>query len=183
MTLLYSHVIPGQTPEPTGQRLRSWDDSSPYHKNRPLRQPRGGGTLPLLKRPVTPYRVPRVERVTVHTMVKGAATDSAYLHTAGMVLQAITSVRATAIRLKKPIASFGVRAKKYAAVKCELRGEDMYHFLSRCVDVVLPRIKDFQGIKGSSGDNSGNLTFGLEPDGVRLFPEVEVNYDMYVFPD
>ena len=53
----------------------------------------------------------------------------------------------------------------------------MYHFVSKVVDVVMPRIKDFRGMKGSSGDSSGNLAFGLKEEEVALFPEVEVNYD------
>jgi len=61
----------------------------------------------------------------------------------------------------------------------DLKGEDMYHFLGKCVDVVLPKIKDWRGVKGSSGDSSGNISFGLTNEAVALFPEVEVNYDMY----
>lgn len=55
----------------------------------------------------------------------------------------------------------------------------MYHFLSKLIDVVLPRIKDWNGIRATTGDSSGNLTFGLEPSVVGTFPEVEVNYDAY----
>jgi large subunit ribosomal protein L5 len=54
----------------------------------------------------------------------------------------------------------------------------MYHFLSKCVDVVMPKIKDWRGVKGSSGDSSGNLAFGFTPEEVAMFPEVEINYDM-----
>ncbi len=178
MTLAYAHYPPGERPGPPAPRLRSWDDSSPYHKNRPLRGPRGGDHLRLLKKPITFRHIPRPERVTVHTMVKKALTDSAHLHAAGMVLQAITNVRATACKSKGSDASFGLRAHRYVAVKCDLKGEDMYLFLSRCVDLVLPRVKDWQGIKGSAGDSSGNISFGLPPDAVKLFPEIEINYDM-----
>lgn len=111
-------------------------------------------------------------------MVKGAVGDSGYLHAAGMALQAITGVRVTTCKSKTDVVPWGLRKGKYIAVKCELRGEDMWHFLGRCVDVVLPRIKDWPGVKGSAGDSSGNITFGLKPDAVKLFPEIEVNYDM-----
>ena len=53
----------------------------------------------------------------------------------------------------------------------------MYHFLSKMVDLVLPRIKDWMGVRATTGDGSGNLTFGFEPEVVSLFPEVEANYD------
>ena len=57
----------------------------------------------------------------------------------------------------------------------------MYHFLSKLVDVVMPKIKDYKGIKGSSGDSSGCIGLGLTEEQVALFPEIEVNYDAYVF--
>ncbi|KAH0559516.1 hypothetical protein GP486_003973 [Trichoglossum hirsutum] len=112
-------------------------------------------------------------------MVNGAMEDSAHLHVAGMVVQAITGVRATSCKSKKSVAGFNLREGKYISVKAEVAGEAMYHFLSRLVDVVLPKIKDWKGAKGSSGDSSGNIAFGLTPEAVGLFPEVEVNYDMY----
>ena len=178
LTLTYVHQPPGTQPPARRPRLRSWDDSSPYHANRPLRGPRGGNVLRLLKRPTTFRNIPAVERVTVHSMVAGAMDDSAHLHVAGMIVQALTGVRATAIRSRKDVAQWGLRKGRYVAVKSEMRGEDMYHFLSKCVDVVMPRIKDWKGVKGSAGDSSGNISFGLTPEAVSLFPEVEVNYDM-----
>ena len=114
----------------------------------------------------------------MHTMVSEAIQDSAHLHVAGMVMQAITNVRATPHATKKSVAGFGVRAGQFLSVTCELKGENMYHFLSKVVDVVMPKIKDFKGVKGSSGDGSGILAFGLRAEDVAVFPEVEVNYDM-----
>ncbi|KAH0537376.1 hypothetical protein FGG08_005818 [Glutinoglossum americanum] len=182
LTLAYSHLPPGFVPPPKAPRLRTWDDSSPYHKNRPARGPRGGDVLRLLKRPTNFHNITKLEKVTIHTMVKGAMEDSAHLHVAGMVVQAITSIRATSCKAKESVAGFGLRGGKYTSVKAEIVGESMYHFLSRLVDVVLPRIKDWKGAKGSSGDSSGNISFGLTPEAVGLFPEVEVNYDMSVAP-
>jgi large subunit ribosomal protein L5 len=115
-------------------------------------------------------------------MVNSAMEDSAHLHVAGMIVQAITGARAISCKSKKSVAGFNLREGKYISVKAEITGEAMYHFLSRLVDVVLPKIKDWKGAKGSSGDSSGNITFGLTPEAVGLFPEVEVNYDMFVFP-
>jgi large subunit ribosomal protein L5 len=53
----------------------------------------------------------------------------------------------------------------------------MYHFLAKLVDIVMPRIKDWNGVRATTGDSSGNLTLGLDPEVVGGFPEVEVNYD------
>lgn len=184
MTLAYTHFPPGFERAQKGERLRSWSTQaageSPYYKNRPLRGPRGGDVLRLLRKPITFRNIPQLTRVTVHSMVKQAKSDSAHLHIAGMVMQAITNVRVTAHRTRKSVAGFEVRAGQYLSVTAELTGEDMYHFLSKVVDVVMPKIKDWRGVKGSSGDTSGNLAFGLTGDEVALFPEVEVNYDMYV---
>lgn len=177
MTLAYTHFPPGQVSPQKGDRLRTWDGESPYFKNRPRRGPRGGDVLRLLRKPITFRNVPRIERVTVHTYVKEAASDSAHLHIAGMLLQAITNVRVQAHATRKSIAGFGVRAGQHLSVTSELRGEDMYHFLSKCIDVVMPKIKDWRGVKGSSGDSSGNISFGFTPEEMQLFPEVEVNYD------
>ena len=61
----------------------------------------------------------------------------------------------------------------------ELKGEDMYHFLGKLINIVLPRIKDWNGVRATTGDSSGNLTFGLNPEVVAGFPEIEINYDAY----
>ncbi|KAL9021060.1 MAG: hypothetical protein Q9185_001728 [Variospora sp. 1 TL-2023] len=181
LSLLYTHHPPGTLPGPVGQRLRSWDDSSPYHKNRGLRPPKGRPTLPLLRRPITFRNIPRLEKIVVHHVIRDATKrDNSYLHVAGMVLQAITNVRATVSRARHHIPNFGlVKNKTPMAVSAELRGEDMYYFLSKVVDVVMPRIKEYKGVSGGSGDGSGNLAFGLQASAVGTFPEVEVNYDAY----
>lgn len=70
-----------------------------------------------------------------------------------------------------------IKNKTPMAVKVELRGEDMYCFLSKVVDVVMPKIKEYKGVSGGSGDGSGNLAFGLQANAVGMFPEVEINYD------
>lgn len=181
LTLCYVHNPPGFKPPPRPERLRKWDDSSPYHKNRPLRGPRGGDVLRLLRKPITFRNIPKVNRITIHSYVKQAATEgSAWLHVAGMAIQAISNVRVETFKSKSNVAPWGIAAgRDTVAVKAELYGENMYHFLGKLIDVVMPRIKDWKGIKGSSGDSSGNITFGLDPESVALFPEIEVNYDMY----
>lgn len=180
MTLCYVHTPPGFKPPPKAPRLRAWDDSSPYHKNRSLRGPRGGDVLRLLRKPIHFHNIPQVERITVHSYVKQAAQEnSSWLHVAGMAVQAITNMRVQTYKSKTSVATWGIApGRDTVAVKADLRGENMEHFLGKLIDVVMPRIKEWQGIKGSSGDSSGNLTFGLDPENVALFPEIEVNYDM-----
>ncbi|KAJ5908447.1 hypothetical protein N7495_001129 [Penicillium taxi] len=181
LTLCYVHTPPGFKPPPKSARLREWDDSSPYHKNRPLRGPRGGDVLRLLRKPIKFNNIPQVERITIHSYVKEAASDnSSWLHVAGMAIQAISNVRVETFKSKTSVATWHiVPGRDTVAVKAELKGEEMYHFLGKLIDVVLPRIKDWPGIKGSSGDSSGNISFGLVSENVAMFPEIEVNYDMY----
>jgi large subunit ribosomal protein L5 len=178
MTLAYAHSPPGYKAPAKSPRLRPWEGASPYYKNRPLRGPRGSDVLRLLRKPITFRNVPCLEKITVHTMVKGALDDSAHLHVAGMVMQAITNVRVTTHKTRKNVAGFGLRSGQYVSVTAELRGEDMQHFMAKVIDIVMPKIKEWKGVKGSSGDSSGNLTFGFTAEETALFPEVEVNYDM-----
>lgn len=178
MTLAYAHYPPGYRAPPKAPRLRPWEGASPYYKNRPLRGPRGSDVLRLLRKPITFRNVPKLEKVTIHTMVKGALEDSAYLHVAGMIMQSISNVRVVSHKTRKNVSGFGLRAGQYVAVTAELKGEDMHHFLAKVIDIVMPKIKEWKGVKGSSGDSSGNISFGFTPEEVAMFPEVEVNYDM-----
>ncbi|MCJ1351079.1 MAG: hypothetical protein MMC33_001061 [Icmadophila ericetorum] len=182
MTLSYVHIPPGMQPPLAPQRLRTWDDSSPYHKNRPVRGPRGiKPRLPLLRRPITFRNVPAISCITVHCMVPDAQKDSAYLHVAGMALQAITGARAVVHNAKKTIpeirGNHAQREGKPISLSVNLKNEDMYDFLAKVVEVVLPGIKDWKGVSGNSGDGSGNLAFTLDREVVGAFPEIEVNYD------
>ncbi|KAL2408090.1 Large ribosomal subunit protein uL5m [Exophiala dermatitidis] len=180
MTLCYQHTPPGFRPPQKGPRLRPWIGESPYFKNRPLRGPRGGDVLRLLRKPITFRNIPMIERVTVHAYVKGALTGgSGFIHVAGMALQAITNHRVVTHESKKNEANWSLVRGKTVSMTVDLKGEDMYHFLGKLINVVLPRIKDWNGVRGTTGDNSGNLTFGLDPEAVAGFPEIETNYDAY----
>lgn len=178
LALTYQHFPPGYTAPPVGQRLREWTGDSPYFKNRPLRPPRGKGEeLPLTTPPRTFRNIPKITKVVVHSMVPKAQEDSAHLHVAGMVLQAITNVRAVAHKARHNVVGWGLREGRFVSATATLEREDAHHFLAKLVDVVLPKIKEWKGVPGSTGDGSGNMTFGLTPDQLTLFPEVEVNYD------
>jgi large subunit ribosomal protein L5 len=93
-------------------------------------------------------------------------------------MQAISNVRVTTHKTRKNVAGFSLRAGQYVSVTAELTGEDMNHFLAKVIDIVMPKIKEWKGVKGSSGDSSGNLSFGFSAEETALFPEIEVNYDM-----
>jgi large subunit ribosomal protein L5 len=134
--------------------------------------------LRLIERDIKWNNIPRIEEVTVHSMVKGAIEDSADLHIAGIMLQSITGVRPVVHKAKHSVAQFGIRASQPISLTCTLTGEDAWQFVDKCVNLVFPRIKDWPGVKGTSGDSSGNIAFGIDKESAILFPEVEVNYDV-----
>ena len=176
MTLCYQHTPPGFRPIEKGPRLRPWEGNSPYFANRQLRGPRGGDVLRLLRKPITFNSIPELKCVTVHAHTKGGSQP---LHVAGLLVQSITNKRVITHQARKSETKWSVVRGKHVSVTVDLKGEDMYHFLGKLITVVLPRIKDWRGVRATTGDSSGNLSFGLEPDTVALFPEIEVNYDAY----
>jgi large subunit ribosomal protein L5 len=149
MTLAYVHVPPGSQAALKGERLRTWDDSSPYHKGRPKRGPRGpGDVLRVVEKDIDWRNIPRIEQVTVHSMIKGAVEDSSYLHVGGIMLQAITGVRPVVHKAKHSVSQFSIRKDMPIALTCTIRGDQAYEFVDKCINLVLPKIKDWPGIKG-----------------------------------
>lgn len=134
--------------------------------------------LRLIERDIDWRNIPTIEEVTVHSMVKGAIENSSHLHVAGLLLQSVTGVRPVIHRAKHSVAQFGIREKQAVSLTCTLKGNDAWSFIDKCVSLVFPKIKDWPGVKGSSGDSSGNIAWGFDRDAVVLFPEVEVNYDV-----
>jgi large subunit ribosomal protein L5 len=177
MTLTYHHFPPGYEPPQRSARLREWDDSSPYYKNRPLRKPRGGIALSMTRKPITFRNVPKVTGVTVHSHIKEVFTDRNYLGVGGMAIQAITNVKCSTHKSKITVQNWGASKGKTVSVTAHLKNQDAYDFLSKTVELVFPRIKEWKGVKGSAGDSAGNITFGFGPEHVALYPEIEVNYD------
>jgi large subunit ribosomal protein L5 len=136
--------------------------------------------LRLIEKDINFRHIPKIEGVTVHSMVKGAIDDSSHLHVAGMVLQAVTGVRPLVHRAKHSVAQFGIRETMPIALTCTMRGNQAWEFVDKCINIVFPRLKDWEGVKGTTGDSSGNLSFGFSREGAILFPEVEINYDVSI---
>lgn len=113
----------------------------------------------------------------MHAFLEDSGTDSSLVPVAAMVVQAISGVKATLHKAKKSVAQFSWKKGMYCAAGVELRGEDMWNFMAKCVDIVMPRIKDFEGVSGASGDGSGNIGWAFHRDAVGGFPEIEINYD------
>lgn len=180
-TLTYQHTPPGtKKSDAPKARLREWDDSSPYHKNRPLRGPRGGSSsrLGLLERDLSWFEIPRIEAVTINMFTPKAVSDKEYLNAARAVLQAISGNFADTTTIKKHVVQWGLRKGANGGVKTTLRGAAALEFIDKLVTLVLPKIKDWPGLDASTGDRAGNIALGLKPDWMAYFPELETNYDV-----
>lgn len=117
--------------------------------------------------------VPQLEAIVVTSFVNAATSDRGALAVAGIALMQMTGVRATVVNARTTIGAWGLTKGKPVGVKVRLEGPAMYRFLASCIEVVMPKIKEFQGIRSTTGDDAGNLSFGFTPDAVAMFPEIE----------
>jgi len=117
------------------------------------------------------HEVPRLHKIVVNCGV-GEGSDNAKLIEASLHdLSLITGQKAVVTRAKKSIAGFDIRAKMAVGVTVTLRGDTMYAFLDRLINLALPRIRDFQGLSVYSFDGFGNFHLGLREQ--LMFPEIE----------
>jgi large subunit ribosomal protein L5 len=114
---------------------------------------------------------PRVQKVVVNMGVGSAVRDSKKIEAAVAEMAAITGQKPIVTRAKKANASFKLRAGMPIGCKVTLRGERMYEFLDRLVNVALPRVRDFRGLNGKSFDGNGNYSMGLKEQ--IVFPEID----------
>jgi large subunit ribosomal protein L5 len=148
MTLAYSHVPPGTPKKIAADRLRSWDGSSPYHKNRALRGPRGNPVLPLIERNVTFNNVPEIKEITLASYEPKGIHEPDHLLVARSVMLALTGTTPEMTKTKSNVVQWKIQSGQKAGVKTTIYGNAAYEFLDRCVHLVFPRIKDWRGIRG-----------------------------------
>lgn len=118
-----------------------------------------------------PMSVPKITKIVVNMGVKDAVTDKKNVEKMGLILGQITGQKAKVTRAKKAIASFKLRIGDPIGLVVTLRGARMYDFFDRVVKIVLPRIKDFRGVRRTSFDQNGNYTLGLYE--YSVFPEID----------
>lgn len=119
----------------------------------------------------TVMQVPKLEKVVINMGVGEAVSNSKVLDAAVNDMQLIAGQKPVITRAKKSIAGFKLRENMPIGVKVTLRGERMYHFLDKLLNVTLPRVRDFQGVSTKSFDGRGNYTLGLKDQ--LIFPEIE----------
>ena len=116
------------------------------------------------------FAVPRLEKIVVNMGVKGAVENKSKLDAAARDMATITGQRPTIRKAKTSISGFKLREGMPIACAVTLRRERMWEFADRLISLVLPRIRDFRGVK-SKLDGRGNYTLGLAEQ--TLFPEIE----------
>ena len=117
--------------------------------------------------------VPKFEKITLNMGVGAAASDKKVLTHALSDLMAIAGQKPVSTKARKSIAGFKIREGWPIGCKVTLRGQKMYDFLTRFVNVVLPRIRDFRGLNPRSFDGNGNFSMGIKEQ--IVFPEI--SYD------
>lgn len=117
-------------------------------------------------------QVPKIEKIIVNIGVSEAKENIKALDTAAEELASITGQKARVCRAKKSISNFKVRQGMPLGLKVTLRGDRLYEFFDRLVNVAIPRIRDFHGIEPNAFDGHGNYNLGLEEQ--YIFPEINV---------
>ena len=112
---------------------------------------------------------PKLEKVTISVGIGKKRDDKRMLEVIEDRLSKITGQKPVIVKAKKSIASFKVRAGDKSGFKVTLRGDAMYNFLDKFINIAIPRTKDFRGINPKSVDEMGNLTMGIKEH--IIFPE------------
>jgi len=115
--------------------------------------------------------VPKLDKIVVNRGVGEAKENAKVLDTAIKELETITGQKVVATKSKKSIANFKIREGMAIGCKVTLRGDRMYEFLDRLVNLSLPRVRDFRGVSANSFDGRGNYALGIKEQ--LIFPEIE----------
>ena len=116
-------------------------------------------------------QVPRLEKVVLNIGLGEAIQEAKALESAEKDISAITGQHPITTRSKKSIAAFHLREGMTVGMKVTLRGERMYHFFDKLVNITLPRLREFQGVSRDAFDGRGNYTLGFKEQ--VSFPEID----------
>lgn len=119
----------------------------------------------------TPMQIPSIKKIVVSMGVGDALGNKKLLDAAVADLTQITGQKAVKTKAKKSIANFKLREGNEIGAMVTLRGTIMYEFLDRLINVALPRVKDFRGIKATGFDGHGNFSLGITEQ--IIFPEID----------
>ena len=115
--------------------------------------------------------VPKLDKIVVNMGVSEAKDNAKVLENAVADMETITGQKAVLTKAKSSIANFKIREGMAIGCKTTLRGEKMYEFLDRLVNLALPRVRDFRGVNPNAFDGRGNYALGIKEQ--FIFPEIE----------
>ena len=115
--------------------------------------------------------VPKLDKIVVNMGVGEAKDNAKALENAVHDMEQITGQKAVLTKAKKSIANFKIREGMAIGCKTTLRGDKMYEFLDRLVNLALPRVRDFRGVNPNGFDGRGNYALGIKEQ--FIFPEIE----------
>ena len=116
-------------------------------------------------------QIPKLDKVVINMGVGDARENSKAVESAANDLGLITGQKPVITKARKSVATFKVREGMNIGCKVTLRGDRMYEFTDRLVNIALPRVRDFRGVKANSFDGRGNYTMGIKEQ--LIFPEIE----------
>jgi len=116
------------------------------------------------------HQVPRLEKIVINVGLGRAKDDKKTIEAAKNTLRKITGQEPVETAAKNSIAGFKLREGNMIGLKLTLRGERMYEFMDRLINIVLPRLRDFHGVSNKAFDKQGNFSLGLTDQSV--FPEL-----------
>ena len=116
-------------------------------------------------------QVPKIEKIVINMGVGEAKDNAKVLENAVADMQLISGQKPVITKAKKSVAAFKLREGMPIGCKVTLRGEKMYEFLDRLVNLALPRVRDFRGVSSTAFDGRGNYALGVKEQ--LIFPEVE----------
>jgi large subunit ribosomal protein L5 len=120
-----------------------------------------------------PMAVPKIEKISLNVGMGEATQNAKLIEGAVAELTAIAGQKPVVTKARKSIAAFKLRENMPIGCAVTLRGDRMYEFLDRLVNVALPRVRDFRGVSSKSFDGRGNYTLGLKDQ--LIFPEIDYN--------
>ena len=115
--------------------------------------------------------VPKLDKIVLNMGVGEAKDNAKLLETAVRDMETITGQKAVVTKAKNSVANFKIREGMAIGCKVTLRGEKMYEFLDRLINLALPRVRDFRGVNPNAFDGRGNYALGIKEQ--LIFPEIE----------
>ena len=116
-------------------------------------------------------QVPKLDKIVINMGVGEAKENAKILEAAVSDMETISGQKAVITKAKKAVANFKIREGMPIGCKVTLRGDKMYEFLDRLVNLALPRVRDFRGVSSNSFDGRGNYSLGIKEQ--LIFPEIE----------